>query len=255
MSNFKALIRDLKNTVDFFTAWAGNRLVDPIEIFYEPLEGNVFPIISKSGNSSVKLKLIRKYNENFNSKFPEIHEVDPYDVTKFQLKRLFFYSLRDYSSFCEGKNVVIVVRNPYKRFYSLFLSIKSSRNHLYRYPAGMERFFNFNASMSFDNFTRKIVRIPDAIADRHFRSQSFYLCEDIKLKAHSFEVVEMKSFLGNENDFNGQSESIHLNRSKQELPVGIYDRLRSNPDFLRRYKADFELYRISTTFPMPPLKN
>ncbi len=74
----------------FIKGMIGTRLIDPMEVYYV-IDDNIFyPIISKSGCSSIKQDLIRRYNPNFNSKFPEIHQVDPAIETNGKVIRKYF---------------------------------------------------------------------------------------------------------------------------------------------------------------------
>jgi len=220
----------------FVKGMIGTRLIDPIEVFYIK-ESNVFyPIVSKSGCSSVKLNLIRLYNPTFTSQFPEIHAIDPSVFTNGNVEKLYFKSLKSYRNFCYGKHMVLIIRNPFERVYSCFLDVKKDKNIMYETPSGLHNFFNINSNYTFDKFLSKIARLPDYLSDRHFRSQTFYLSKRVDKSLNSKRIVLL------ENIGTVFNVDIKLNVNAKKIPEDILNNLQKNPKFLSRYKDDIKLY-------------
>ena len=137
------------------------RLIDPIEVFFIVDRNTVVPIISKSGCSSVKLALIQKYNPSFKSKFPDIHHINPAQVTQGQVERRFFYSFSKYSKFVRGKNLSLIIRQPEARIVSCYTDAITEKNIMYIDPSGLSRWIRFKKELTFEKFLKKISIIPD----------------------------------------------------------------------------------------------
>lgn len=71
------------------------------------------------------------------------------------------------------------VRNPLDRLYSCYMQKIVFYGRLQELPILFWRYGDtFHAGMSFEDFVTAVADIPDAIADRHFRSQHRILCRD-----------------------------------------------------------------------------
>ncbi len=220
----------------FLKVIVGLRLVDPIEVYYVIDKNLFYPIISKSGCSTVKRDLIRLYNPGFISKFPEIHQVDPAIETQEKIIRRYFYSLKKYHAFCKGKRMCIVIRNPYERAYSCYLDIKKGKNIMYEDPSGLTNLFKFKREIAFEKFIRKIIKTPDRLSDRHFRSQNFYAKKEARNVISEFNVVLLESY--------NKSISLanKLNANNKKIPLEVLEELKGNEKFNKRFRQDIQLY-------------
>jgi hypothetical protein len=220
----------------FIKGFLGTRLIDPIEVYYIIDENTFYPIISKSGCSTIKLDIIRKYNPSFNSKFPEIHQVDPALETNAKVERKRFYSFRKYRNFSKGKKAYLVIRNPYERIYSCFLDVEKEKNIMYEDPSGLTNLFNIKSGITFENFIKKVIKLPDYLSDRHFRSQSFYLHKGVEDALENVEIILLKNYSKKE------EEGVKLNTNNKKIPQEILQALKENKSFIKRFYKDIELY-------------
>lgn len=214
----------------------GIRLIDPIVIFYLKENNTFYPIISKSGCSSIKLDLIRMYNKEFSSGFPKIHQVDPSKITNKMVEQYKFNNLRSYLNFSKGKNICLIIRNPYERFYSCYLDIIKEKNIMYNQSFGLHKIFDF----SFDKFLSIIYLTPDYLSDRHFRSQSFYFSQKVQKVINKSEVLLLEDFMNNKT--NSLAPIIKLNSNKQVIPKKVLHKLKKQNTFKKRYKSDILLF-------------
>ena len=91
-----------------------------------------------------------------------IHEVNfPY-LTPHELRA-------DHSSYCR----FCFVRNPWDRLLSCY----SDKVDAAELAANFERYGVFRPRMPFHDFVEQVCRVPDAIADGHFRSQSSFVTD------------------------------------------------------------------------------
>lgn len=220
------------------------KLIDPIEVFYLVAEQTVIPIISKSGNSSIKLASIKRFNPMFTADFPGIHLLDPSSVTQGEIERLFFYSEKAYFKFCKNKKIKFIIRDPFDRFFSCFNGVVSGRNVLYRHPSGLEGVLGVSEDIDWLGFIKFVCNMPDYLSDRHFRSQSFYLPKNPK--EIDVEIIEMVDYLKVIRVQLGMNEAIKINAGNGRIPLDKIAELKRNPAFLNRYSLDIFLYeRIS----------
>ena len=217
----------------------GIKLIDPIEVFYLREENSFYPIVSKSGCSSVKLALIRRYQPDFTAQFPGIHHTDPAPLSDGKIQRLFFSTGSAYRSFARGKRMVLIIRNPYERIHSCFKGIDAGKNIMYKYPSGMDRIFRISQGISWEQFKKKIRRIPALLADRHFRAQAFYLRFGVEQSVAAVELHDIKFyFQQTQND----DQPIQLNRSESRDSDALLEDLKQASWFRKKYKMDLELY-------------
>jgi hypothetical protein len=220
----------------FVRGMLGTRLIDPIEVYYLKEDNVFYPIISKSGCSSIKLNVIRKYNPEFTSKFPEIHQVDPALETDGKVIRIYFYNFKAYRAFSKNKKACLVIRNPYERIYSCFLDVEKGKNIMYKYPSGLTDFFGIKSDISFEKFVRKVIKLPDYLSDRHFRSQSFYLQKGVRESLSEVDIILLENYNKKE------EEGVKLNTNNKRIPQEILQTLTSNTAFQKRFYTDLQLY-------------
>ena len=233
----------------------GGPLIDPIEVFYELATDRVYPIISKSGNSSLKRLLINKYNPTYTAGFPEIHLDDPSPLTNGQIERRYFSTQKDYYAFCANKTIYVVMRDPVARYYSFYLGVRSRRNLIYRYPSQTHRLFRITSNLNLPQLLRRTAFLPDRIADRHFRSQSFYVPQEVYETAAAVEVHDMPVYLRAAAGAVNRETMVKLNDSKLTDTETELSLIRNSTYFTRRYAEDLALYRTITTLPSPRAKN
>ncbi|EDM27636.1 hypothetical protein LNTAR_20558 [Lentisphaera araneosa HTCC2155] len=117
------------------------------------------------------------------------------------------------------------VRNPYKRIFSCW------KNKIGNQPNGDCIFSHWGMSMetSFDEFVDIVCATPDEMADRHFRSQSWFLCDDqgvlvpdfigkLENMNHSWTKVQNKIDVPNIPHVNS-SNSKDLNLSRRNIDL------------------------------------
>ena len=222
----------------FIRGLIGTRLIDSIEVYYIPETNTFYPIISKSGCSTVKVDIIRRYKPDFTSKFPEIHQVDPALETNNKVLRKRFYSFKKYRKFSRDKVAHLVIRNPYERIYSCFLDVVTNKNVMYEDPSGLTNFFGIKSEISFDEFLKKVVKLPDYLSDRHFRSQSFYLQKGVEEVLGRIEVTLLENY----NKKTGEKAS-KLNTNNKKIPQEILQKLKKSNAFKKRFSKDINMYQ------------
>ncbi|WCO02981.1 sulfotransferase family 2 domain-containing protein [Psychroserpens ponticola] len=220
----------------FIKGMIGTRLIDPMEVYYVIDENVFYPIISKSGCSTIKQDLIRRYNPSFSSKFPEIHQIDPEFETNGKVLRKHFYSFKKYRNFSKNKTACLVIRNPYERVYSCFLDVEKGKNIMYQDPSGLTSFFGIHSGVTFEKFLNKVIKLPDHLSDRHFRSQSFCLQKGVKETLSNVEIVLLENY--NKKD----AAATKLNTNNKTIPKDILEALKNNKSFKKRFSEDLQLY-------------
>jgi hypothetical protein len=214
----------------------GLRFIDPIEVFYLKEPNTFYPIISKSGCSSIKLAIIRKYNTEFTSSFPEIHQINPAKVTNNMVARFLFYNSKSYLNFSKGKNICLIIRDPYARSYSCYLDIFKGKNIMYNISMNLKKTDNF----TFNNFISIISFIPDYLSDRHFRSQSFYFSKKIQKNINKSKILLLEHLTITDTKF--IDSDIKLNSNSSVLSNKELNNLKRLSKFNIRYKSDILLY-------------
>lgn len=237
----------LKSIVKLSMGYPGIRLIDPIEIYHIPSENTFYPIISKSGCTSIKVMLIRKFKANYENTFPAIHQVNPAKETNNEVQRLYFNSKRSYRKWTRGKNMVFVMRDPLSRIYSCYIDVVTGKNTMYKFPSGLDWFFDFKKDLTFDVFLEKVCGIPDRFSDRHFRSQSFYLSDSVRSGLESLEVHTLKDFMKtySSDTPSNKEKPVKLNTNNSTLSIEMRSRLLENQEFRRRFKTDLSLFNAT----------
>lgn len=234
----------LKSLLKAAAGYAGIRLIDPIEVYYLPKENTFYPIISKSGCTSIKVMLIKKYKPAYENTFPGIHHVNPAPLTENAVKRLYFKTKRAYAEWSKDKRMVFIMRDPLSRIYSCYLDVASGKNTMYKYPSGLDWVYKYTPDISIGDFLKKVYATPDTFSDRHFRSQSFYLSDIVKTGLKSLETFTLKEYMSkasakSESD---ETESLKLNTNKSSISDELRAELILSPEFTRRFQVDLELF-------------
>ncbi|MGY0392985.1 sulfotransferase family 2 domain-containing protein [Bizionia sp. KMM 8389] len=228
----------------FLRGLIGSRLIDPIEVFYVKETDTFYPIISKSGCSTVKLNLIRLYQPSFESQFPEIHRIDPADETNGMVTRLYFYSFKKYQAFTKGKRMFMVIRNPFERIYSCYQDVKKSKNIMYEHPSGLTGFFGITSQDSFESFLTKVIRLPDYLSDRHFRGQSYFLSKGVVDGLSKLDIILLENY----NDVIKSNAKLNIN--KKGVSPKVLQLLNTHVKFKKRFAEDINMYfsrKLETT--------
>lgn len=217
------------------------RLIDPYEVFFDVPSNTFYPIVSKSGCTTLKNFLIQQYNSNSHFRFPEIHKVNPSGLTNGKLERHLFYSKSAYLKFSRGKRMYLIIRNPSTRFFSCYTDIRKGKNTLYEHPSGLDWLVKTHRIASLKAFLKRVCATPDYLADRHFRSQAFYFPENFERHLKGYEIVNLENprlpfSYGTEVDDN------KLNANTEKATDDEIDFLLNHKGFLNRYKRDIELF-------------
>lgn len=222
----------------------GIQIIDPIEVYYLPGEDTFYPIISKSGCSSIKLMLIRRFAPDFESKFPHIHHINPAKHTDNKVQRLTFHRMSQYEKWAAGKKMIFVMRDPLARTYSCFLDVQTDKNTMYKFPSGLNWIIRFKQTMPFDQFLQKVCSLSDRMSDRHFRSQSFYINRRIQNTLENIEMYTLPEFMKmHKNDTsNSSSKAARINTNPTSISAELRAELNNDPDFRDRYATDLRLY-------------
>ena len=238
------LIKRFKSIVKGLGGLTGISLLDPIEVFFIPETNTFYPIISKSGCSSIKLMLIRRYKPDYENVFPGIHAIDPALITGSKVKRLYFKTTSAYAKWTLGRNMIFVMREPISRFYSCYFDVKTGKNIMYEHPSNLDWLMasKFSENMSFADFTKNAVSIPDHLSDRHFRSQCFYLSKKVKSNLASLEAYTLKAYMTQISDKKGEPPAVKLNTNNTSIPLELKTKLIANASFQKRFKQDFVFF-------------
>jgi len=216
------------------------RLIDPIEVYFDGPTNTFYPIVSKSGCSSIKVRLIRIYKPDFESRFPEIHRIDPSPITEGNLMRLSFSCFPAFRNFAQGKKMVLVIREPYERFFSCYIDVNKGKNTMYQYPSGLNTIVKVEPNMELPTFLKFVSRTPDYLSDRHFRSQSYFLKGGVENLCQSVKILDLGSYLA---EIRGDSVAPKLNVNSERMNEYQLSLLKGSDRFKNRYRADIELYR------------
>lgn len=231
-----------KSIIRVALALLGIRLLDPIEVFYLPDENTFYPIISKSACSSVKVMLIRKFVPDFESSFPEIHQISPSLITDNQVQKIYFHQMGKYQKWTKGKKLVLVIREPVSRFYSCYIDVIKGKNRMYQYPAQLDWIWKFKRDLSISDFRKKVCKINDAFADRHFRSQTFCLNTSVRKVISKMEVYSLGDFMNRMIKSTERIPATRLNSNNESIPPELRYELENNLRFMKRFEEDIQLF-------------
>lgn len=238
------VLKKFKSLLKAAAAYTGIRLIDPIEVYYLSSENTFYPIISKSGCTSIKVLLIKRYKPEYESTFPKIHHVNPARLTENNVQRLYFKTRKAYEKWSQGKKMVFVMRDPFSRIYSCYLDVSSGKNTMYKFPSGLDWMYKYRTDLSFNDFLKKVYATPDEFSDRHFRSQSFYLSDSVKSGLLSLDAFTLGEYMGkaSANNVPEENQSVKLNTNKSSISDELRAKLIQNQEFNRRFKADINLF-------------
>ncbi len=219
------------------------RLIDPYEVFFDVPSHTFYPIVSKSGCTSLKKFLIEKYHPNSGLGFPEIHQIDPSGLTNGNLERHIFYTKSAYLRFSSHKQMNLTIRNPAMRFFSCYTDLKKEKNTLYEHPSGLDWLVKTNRNDTIETFLKRVCATPDYLADRHFRSQTFYFPKNFERHLKGFKIEILKD---SDSPWRTNNHILHgdikLNTNPEKATETDIDYIRNNKGFQKRYKRDIELF-------------
>ena len=202
--------------------------------------------VAKAGNSSMRIM---------------IAEIEGLVVPGRPLRAPFEWArIEELKNYPDYKRIVIV-RNPWSRLYACYKNkiywqhksegeiVRRTKVHtgFRRYNQFLRRNL-FHPDMTFGEFARIVAKIPDAISDRHFRSQYRAFCErggpslaDCVVRLENFQA-EMQAFLSSVGA--DDVEIKHLNGSRKAETADPFDQ--ELVDIIaRRYRHDIELLGYS----------
>lgn len=189
--------------------------------------------------------LIRRYFPEFESKFPEIHRIDPARFTNNKVQRFHFYHMNTYEKWTRGKKMVLIIRDPISRFYSCYIDVKKGKNRMYSTPSELDWIWKFNPDLSLSEFYKRVIKINDRLADRHFRSQSFCLNARVRKSIYALEIYELDAFMNNLKTMNSEKnlEPQRLNTNKETIPPDVRSELEHDPQFIKRFSEDIQIFK------------
>ena len=139
--------------------------------------------------------------------------------------------------------MVFVMRDPISRFYSCYIDVKTGKNIMYQ---GSKLHWimisKFSMNLSFKEFTKNVLAIPDYLSDRHFRSQGFYLSQKVKSNLASLKKYTLEDYMACATNSEGEPSAVKLNTNNESMPLELKANLISNPSFQKRLKQDFALF-------------
>jgi hypothetical protein len=135
------------------------------------------------------------------------------------------------------------VRHPVSRLYSCYRNKLDSQSGLKK-PSLYFKKYGLIPGISFEEFANRVCEIPDDLSDRHFRSQSSFLC---------FQGSVIPSFVGKLETINADwaevSKKTGLGSLPQKNTTGGSKHLDISPDLrnkiYRRYEEDFCAFEYS----------
>lgn len=137
------------------------RTMQPIEYFYAPKLGVAYCVNSKVANTAILRALLRVEE-------PGVEHPNPHDKS---VKGRYVSSRRPE----KAELVFSFVREPIERFKSFYRNKFLDYNEGEKFELHNYLFGRFHPDMSADMVAELACRIPDRIADVHFRSQSYTL--------------------------------------------------------------------------------
>jgi len=222
--------------------------LDPVEYLVLGDRKLIFIVIGKVACTSIKATIGKSYNIDYR------HE-SGLDVHMHSGWHKEYRKLKDPSS---AYFKFAFVRNPLSRLVSCYRDKILFEGASVDYPDYYFKnyYFDIPPNISFASFVERIVKIPDHLADRHFKSQSYSIFRrDKSIKPDfigRFENLQQDwSVLAKK--FGLHPELAHLHSSIQKPNIEKKDfRLYYDMELLdivhERYKEDFELLGYEDAF-------
>ena len=178
--------------------------------------------ITKSGNTSVKLALIKKEHGKVRGEEKGVAQwVHRDNVTKY---------IDPDTALSNGNLNFTVIRNPYERALSMYKDFQK-RNKIYMTVLDKR----FSTVQSFDDFLKILKSQKDSERNEHFRTQVSFIYKNGKLPDRVFnltEVNKVKNVIG--------IDIPHVNKIDKVLPLS-----ESQIKLINEiYKRDFEILKF-----------
>lgn len=158
MKKFYSLLKKVIKSIFLF-----NDLdVDPPLYLVLPDHKLIYMVTPKAGCTSIKINIGRNYNIFAKTeKGQEIHN-----------NQNWIKQFRKLSSNYKGYFKFTFIRNPFARLVSCYKD-KVVFNGEYNNYYFKDYYFDIQPNISFENFVDIVTKIPDFLADRHFKSQYY----------------------------------------------------------------------------------
>lgn len=212
--------------------------------FFDPDKKLLYLSVSKAGNTSIKACL---YAMPEMDDYRNVHNAVHHQKNRAQILQISRFS--DYYKFT-------FVRNPFDRLVSCY----ENKLHSDRESVGVtineliyDRYLMgyLGKDRGFMDFARRVCRIPDKYADRHFVSQSFGMLDENGRLIPDY-VGKFENFAG---DFEVIREKFdlaplpHYNQTKKEKKnwMDYYD-LDTARRVYERYKTDIQVFGYQQTY-------
>jgi len=205
---------------------------EPVEYMFCENSKIAYIVNSKVACSSFKQIILEKNLKNLTfSNYAEIHKKSA--LHKYSRKEL--NNPDDYYTFT-------FVRNPFKRLVSLYINKFSDQNIISEIGFEYENYLGgvFQKDMAFIDFVKVIVNIPDKLADRHFKSQSYLIKQAVKVDY----IGNMENITDDYKELRNRFCLPELTHANKSTKYNYLDFLNSESIELlyKRYKKDFELF-------------
>ena len=231
----------IKSAIKIFISLLPNAYEDIFDTLIDNQSGVAYIPISKAANSAIKNTVLAK---NGGSEYTglSVHgiavETISSDLAQYQTRRL-----RKVKVKLESYKGFTAVRNPYDRLLSCYTDHIKKKNVMFVRSPVLRRWYGLdNTDLSFKQFVEIICKIPDSLADRHFRSQyaSIYLngdcLVDYILKVETLNEDWMKCPI-----LSKYKPPAKVNVNKYESANKLYTEELKKKVFLR-YIDDFEIF-------------
>lgn len=245
--SIKKKFRGLKQT---FQITKKEKLISPIEVFHVPSDNIFFPIIFKSGCTSLKNSIVKRFCDVGDMGYPEMHLKGWHVKTCGQVVRRFFNTYADYEKFAKGKTMCMIVRDPYERILSGYFAVRDTRLKLYEdmQIKWVRILLKLCGRISFEKYVEIISRIPSAWADRNFIPQFDYCSEKLMRnvsKVYICKLEELEERWDTHPILQKYPKIKKLNRNKSFLAFENYKGiLKKSRTFQNRYEKDITFYHL-----------
>ena len=172
------LIQRARTSGATLLALIGLRPVQPVEVLYFVPLNLAYLVISKVGCSAIKECLMSAAQGPVDLDFEAVHThliTQKQDLHQSGLEHRTFTNRREFSKFLGRKHVLLIQRPIIPRAHSAYSGLSNLKNRMV-FPTFPKYSLDpqLCPELSFHHFCRSVRDIPDHLADRHYRSQSFY---------------------------------------------------------------------------------